>query len=68
MKSALDMDTVRNICKIGKRADCCRYLVSGGRGFECAKLTPLKGLLDTRVATETMHARGDNCEGKEPLQ
>lgn len=55
---------ILNVCKIGQGHDCCRYLVMGTEGFECAKHTELKTLLDNRVATETITARGDNCEGK----
>jgi hypothetical protein len=55
---------VKNVCRIGQGHSCCRYLVMGGNGFECAKHTELKTLLDTRVATETITARGDNCMGK----
>lgn len=55
---------IKEVCKIGQGHQCCRYLVMGGKGFECAKHTELKMLLDTRVATETITARGDNCEGK----
>jgi len=28
---------VKNVCKIGQGNDCCRYLVLGAEGFECAK-------------------------------
>ena len=55
---------VKNVCKIGQGHDCCRYLVMGREGFECAKGTSLQPHLDTRVMTETITARGDNCEGK----
>jgi len=55
---------VKQVCKIGQGHQCCRYLVMGARGFECAKHTELAVLLDTRVMAETITARGDNCEGK----
>lgn len=55
---------VKNVCKIGQGNDCCRYLVLGGNGFECAKHTELATLLDTRVKDNTITAQGDNCEGK----
>ena len=57
-------DHVKNVCKMGQRNECCRYLTIGSGGFECAKHTSLKSVLDIRVATETIVARGDNCEGK----
>ena len=36
------------------------YLVMGIRGFDCAKLTKMKIVLDRRVATGSMNARGGN--------
>jgi len=56
---------VKNVCKIGQGNECCRYLVIGGSGFECVKNTEMKKYLDSRVAMETIVARGDNCDGKE---
>ena len=58
-------DHVRNVCKIGQGNVCCRYLVLSGQGFECMKGSEMKAYLDSRVAMETMVARGDNCPGKE---
>jgi hypothetical protein len=47
---------------MGQGKDCCRYIVMGGGGFECAKVDPeMKRVLDRRVMT--MVAQGDNCEG-----
>jgi len=54
---------VINVCKIGQGNDCCRYLVAGPKGFECAKITPMKATIDARVHSFT--AKADNCEGKE---
>lgn len=54
---------VKDICKIGQGRDCCRYLVAGSDGFECAKLTSMKASIDWRVATSTMTAIDDNCDG-----
>ena len=54
---------VKDICKIGQGRECCRYLIVGGLGFECAKLTKLKTLLDKRVLKDSMTAQGDNCKG-----
>jgi hypothetical protein len=57
-------DQIKNVCKIGQGSDCCRYLMMGPKGFECAKHTELKTLLDKRVMLKTITAQGDNCEGK----
>lgn len=61
---------VKDVCKIGQGADCCRYLACGAKLFECLKHTSLKGELDRRVSEGSMTARGDNCEGvlNPPLQ
>lgn len=56
---------VREVCKIGKREECCRYLLIGKGGWECAKITPeLKALLDEEERIAQMSAKSDNCEGK----
>ena len=57
-------DQVKNVCKIGQGHDCCRYLIMGIEGFECAKNTSLKHALDLRVANKTITAQSDNCDGK----
>jgi len=54
---------VRNICKIGKGEDCCRYLGLGENGFECLKYTEYALQLDLRVFEKTITARGSNCPG-----
>lgn len=55
---------VKNVCKLGQGHECCRYLLLSPDGWECAKVTGLKVLLDDRVKMEKMNARGDNCEGQ----
>lgn len=51
-----------DVCRIGQNAACCRYLVvHPDKGFQCAKLTTLRGVIDARVAR--MSAQGDNCAG-----
>ena len=54
---------VENVCQLGKGGKTCRYLIMGASGWECAKHTPLAVLLDARVESESMVARGNNCEG-----
>lgn len=48
---------------MGQGHACCRYLILGSSGFECAKGTPGGAMLDMRVRTESIVARGDNCDG-----
>lgn len=53
-----------SVCKIGKGRECCRYLVAGAGGMECAKLQKtLKLQIDRSVAVGVFTAQGDNCEG-----
>ena len=54
---------VKSICKIGQGNTCCRYLVCGVKGFECAKHSEHKETLDARVAMNSIVAQGDNCKG-----
>ena len=54
---------LQSVCKIGQGKTCCRYLVTGINGFQCAKLTSLRLTLDARVEADTMTAQGDNCDG-----
>lgn len=58
------MDYLKNVCKIGQGADCCRYIVAGVGGITCAKLTEMKVVIDRRVEEGRFTAQGDNCEGK----
>ena len=55
---------VTEVCKMGSGKLCCRYLILGGMGFECAKKEQsLKRYLDLRVEQGTINATGDNCDG-----
>jgi hypothetical protein len=57
-------DKLKTVCKIGQGHECCRYIVAGADGIECAKLQPVLQLqIDQRVASGQFTARGDNCEG-----
>ena len=55
---------IKEVCKIGKGHECCRYLTMGPKGWDCEKKSSLKEHLDRRVELGSMNARGDNCEGK----
>jgi len=54
---------VKNVCKVGQRHDCCKYLAADERGLVCLKLDENFGPL---VEHKTgMTAQGDNCDGQE---
>lgn len=57
-------DHLKAVCRIGKGADCCRYIVGGAEGLECAKHQPsLKDQIDRRVLWGAFKAVADNCDG-----
>ncbi len=57
----MNNDFIKQTCKLGQMAECCKYLMMGAAGFECAKTNPTaKAILDKRTH---MHAKGDNCPG-----
>lgn len=58
---SLTKEHVEQVCKVGQREKCCRYLLCDINGFECGKTGPLKGVIDSRVMY--MSAQADNCEG-----
>ena len=45
---------------MGQGALCCKFLVAGAGGLECAKLTSLHDQLNDKPS---MLAQGDNCDG-----
>jgi len=53
---------LREVCKAGQGAECCRYIVLGD-ALECSKGTPLGVLLDSRAKRGEILAQGDNCDG-----
>lgn len=58
---SLSPQQIIDVCKMDKGTDCCRYLICGGNGFECAKMTSLKDAIDARI--NQMNAKSDNCGG-----
>jgi len=58
---------LRDTCKVGAGAACCRYVTMGAAGWGCAKVdATLKRAIDQRAAS--MKAQGDNCEGVDDLE
>lgn len=62
MSVAIDPQHVMGTCRAGQGSACCRYLTMGA-GMECAKPTPLRVYLDSRVERGQLGATGDNCSG-----
>jgi len=58
-----DDNHVKSVCKPGRLAETCRYLLMGPHGWECGKTDPsMKLVIDNKV--HGMTAKADNCEGK----
>jgi len=57
-------DRLKEICKIGQGAACCRYLIADADGIHCAKLDlGMADQIESRVARGLFTAKGDNCPG-----
>ena len=56
---------VKDVCKMGQGASCCKYLVMApGKGWECMRTNPKnKKVIDDNWATTPHVAQGDNCDG-----
>jgi hypothetical protein len=54
---------LKKVCKMGQEG-CCRYIMLGAGGFECAKHGMLRVTIDQRVKEGTIGAVGDNCDGR----
>jgi len=58
-------DHIKNVCKIGQGAECCKYLTMSVNGWGCERVNPRnKEVIDQKWATEEHVAQGDNCEGQ----
>jgi hypothetical protein len=60
----LTEDHVKSVCRPGADHDTCRYLAMSPKGWSCEKHSSLAQLIDDRVASKTIVARGDNCTGR----
>lgn len=56
-------DYARKVCKLGKGAETCRYLIVGSGGFECGKDSGFQEKIDKNFEQGIMVATGDNCTG-----
>ena len=60
----MEMDYIKATCKIGQGAECCRYLVMGSKGFECALLEEsLRNTIDQKADSGNMISISKNCKG-----
>lgn len=61
--SALPARYRDTICRVGKGAATCSFLLFGGNEFECAKGSTFEPPIRERLREGSMNARGDNCSG-----
>jgi len=55
----LSGDEAKSICKLGEGEECCAFLVSGARGFECIRMSyPQNSPIFKRLDEGTMNAKG----------
>lgn len=58
-KVKLSPDEAKSICKLGEGKECCAFLVCGGDGFECIRMSyPANGSIFTQLDEGTMNAQG----------
>lgn len=52
-------DEAKEICRLGQGEPCCAFLVVGGNGFECIRMSyPANGPIFKRLEEGTMNAKG----------
>lgn len=52
-------DEAKSICRLGQMDKCCAFLVCGGKGFECIRLSyPANCSIFSRLEKGTMNAKG----------
>lgn len=62
----LEVEEVKDICKLGQGEACCPFIVCGGNGFECWKMnSPGNGIIQERINKGTMNAKGKGCSDEE---
>lgn len=53
-------EEAKTICRIGQGSKCCAFLVAGGNGFECMRMSyPANGSIFGRLEAGTMNAKGE---------
>jgi len=49
----------KEICRIGQGSECCAFLVVGGNGFECIRMSyPANSSIFSRLENGTINAKG----------
>jgi len=56
----LEGEEPKEICKLGQGSKCCAFLVVGGKGFECIRMSyPNNSTIFSRLEKGTMNAKGE---------
>jgi len=52
-------EEAESICRLGQGEKCCAFLVAGGSGFECIRMSyPTNSIIFKRLDDGTMNAKG----------
>ena len=55
----LSGEEAETICRLGKGTECCAFLMAGGHGFECIRMSyPMNITIFDRLEKGTMNAKG----------
>ena len=62
-KVTMTTDEAKKVCHLGEGEKCCAFLVAGGDGFECIRLSyPANGHIFGRLEKGTMNAKYEGGE------
>lgn len=64
----MDIDKIKNVCKLGQLHESCMYLLATSSGFQCTKLSPLKKIMKQRAGLTKYSGKGDNCIGEKTIK
>ena len=69
----LSAEEAKEICHLDQGEKCCAFLVVGGNGFECIRMSyPTNSTIFSRLEAGTMNAKGEggwpSCPWEEELK
>ena len=55
----LKAEEAKTICRVGQGSECCAFVIVGGNGFECIRMSyPTNAPIFSRLEKGTMNAKG----------
>ena len=56
----MSLEEAESVCRLGQMEKCCAFLIAGGNGFECIRMSyPANDLIFKRLKEGTMNAKGE---------